>query len=232
MPLKKNLFDFSEEINGEKIINLNKEEVANYVNEINSDFYNLPVEEMLSFFFHTAELEVESEEFDRTHKEGWNCQTCGKDGHAAFSCPEKYSRSCLFCEGTDHLKYSCPQMFCQKCGNCGHKAMDCTERFVKGRNFSPCTWCPNFHYKHDCPRKWRVYAFDGPLDSSVAMSCNLCFSDRHFSDDCREMPKKFGFSIFTSQFMRAAKFEKSEKSEKSEKFVKRERGKFLNSRNR
>lgn len=167
--------------------------------------------ELVTLLFHSEDLEVQRWGENEPVEEGCAtryfadnvlCYTCGQIGHQERRCPRNTGLFCILCASEGHYKYNCPQRVCLSCYKCGHIAKDCREKSER-RRYAMCRQCTSGeHSVMDCPLVWRTYSLARTPRGKVAKSCPLCFSSRHFADDCSSRRTKF--SIFSSDFCRIA----------------------------
>lgn len=195
------LFKFVKKENNKYVINLDDPEIQDYIK--NQNLKNISNEDLMSLFFHYTEIPTESSIYNlenlnyRYFGDNRICYTCGETGHIENKCKKKNQLVCILCGNNDHEKYSCPQIVCQKCNLCGHKFKDCNEK-VDRKRFCICRKCPYKHSISECSFFWRKYKLLHNHFKIFRRSCPVCFSDKHFIDDCHENKSKF--SIFTNKF--------------------------------
>ncbi|KAL6121364.1 hypothetical protein NUSPORA_01722 [Nucleospora cyclopteri] len=178
-------------------LNIKKEEKYKIV-DLES---NIPLNDVLSFFFHNktsvvekdGNLKLQSLEKSR-FLESVVCYTCGESGHVTRDCSNVEERRCLYCD-TMHKNESCKFLLCFNCGNLGHTEYNCRE---KTKQPLKCKKCSANHDVRECPSKWRRYTIKQSKNRNTVLSCPLCFSNDHMMDDCEFNESEI--SLFTVKY--------------------------------
>lgn len=211
----KNLFSFLTIEDEKYSINLDTPETDQIVSDIYFPLNNESIPDFLSLFYHNTETIVEkSNEFiegEKTQRRYYAdtliCYECGETGHINKKCPKRIKDVCILCAQKGHERRNCPMMICNKCYLCGHQSRFCPAKDLHSR-YQICRRCPSGeHTVRDCPSQWREYRIkDCVITSNIRKSCCLCFSDKHFVDDCKK--NRTRFSIFNSDYLSIIKLYK------------------------
>lgn len=207
MPAPKNLFLCCEETSDTTLsINLDDSELSPYIP------HPLTTPDLLSLFFHNTDVAIDKPVVSldgdtqqrRYFADTLVCYECGETGHINKKCPKSSTDVCVLCSLKGHERFDCPMMVCHKCYMCGHNARMCPER-KNNERYLLCKVCKvGEHTVGDCPRKWRQYVVAKDVDTQgIRKSCCICFSNKHYMDDCSRARTKF--SIFNSNFMSIVK---------------------------
>lgn len=201
----KNFFELVDENNE---VYLDEEPALQYTQHLTFPLTKKTYPDLLSLFYHNAHTEIEKiHDFTETDikqrryfADTLTCYECGKTGHINRNCPQRVKNICILCAQRGHEKRECPMMVCNRCYLLGHHARICPMKDDRER-YMLCKRCRSGeHSVRDCPSVWRVYKvksldFSGPIKKS----CCVCFSDKHFVDDCKK--NRTRYSIFNSDFM-------------------------------